>query len=249
MHHTPLPSRLAVAARALTAPAIALTVVIASASWSLAQDDAKPLAERGYAIGDIVLGDDSAKLTMIEYVSFTCPHCASFHADSFPRLKADYIDTGKIRFIAREVYFDGEGLLAARIARCAGPESYYELYDTILADQEKWIRESDIGRALYRTAVRAGMPASRIKTCVDDEEFALSLVETYKTQSAADGVDSTPTFFIGDERVQGARPYEEFVEVIEAQLADLGEGTGNPHSESSSAFDRVISTIKGIFGG
>ena len=179
-----------------------------------------PLEERGYVLGDVFLGDENAPVTIIEYLSFTCSHCATYHADSFPQVKANYIDAGKVRYIFREVYFDAVGLLAARIARCTGPQGYFTLADEILNSQYEWMRAEDIPLELVRTVLRAGVPATRLKSCLEDREFALVLVDAYKDHIARDAINSTPTFLIGGTRVEGAQPYARIATVIEEALAN-----------------------------
>ena len=92
------------------------------------------------SIVDMAIGDENAPVTIIEYASYTCPHCATFHQGPFKKLKADYIDTGKVRFIYREVYFDRYGLWASMIARCGGPEKFFGITDLIFAGQSTWAR-------------------------------------------------------------------------------------------------------------
>lgn len=205
---------------------LALTLALAPPS-ARAQDETAPAAaeadsgEAGFAgaTGDIVLGNEDAPVTMIEYASFTCPFCASFHLDTFPRIKAEYIDPGKVRFILREVYFDGEGLLAARMARCGGKKGYFDLVELYFASQDNWLRASSIPDALYRLAVRAGVPVERLKNCVLDREFALALVEDFQEHTARDGINATPTFLINGVRVEGGSGFEAISQAIEDALA------------------------------
>ncbi len=91
-------------------------------------------------MGDVVLGDDAAPVTVIEYASFTCGHCAAFHVDTWPQFRAEYIDTGKVRFILREVYFDRFGLWASMTARCGGAAAFYPMADQFLKKQHVWAR-------------------------------------------------------------------------------------------------------------
>lgn len=176
------------------------------------------LEDRGYALGDVMLGDGGAPLTVYEYVSFTCSHCASFHANSYPSFKEQYIDTGRVNFVIRDVYFDQYSLLAGRIARCGGESGYYLLADAILESQSEWTRAEDPGVALYEVALKEGVPPTRLRSCLEDREYAERLVETFKTNVERDEVESTPTFLIGDQRVVGAKPFEEFAEALEAEL-------------------------------
>ena len=94
-------------------------------------------------IPDMELGNPEAQVTVIEYASFTCPHCARFHAETFPRLMADYIEPGRIRFIYREVFFDRYGLWAALVARCGGPERYFGIAGELYRSQEAWRGQTD----------------------------------------------------------------------------------------------------------
>ncbi len=205
------------ALRSLAAVAVAAVIALPPGSPASGQESA-PLEDRGYVLDDVVLGSDNAPVTVFEYYSPTCPHCASFHTNTFPQLKSEYIDTGKVRFIAREVYFDQVGLLAGRIARCGGEDQYYRLVDAILGSMDAWGRNRDAANALVETILKAGFPASRLRTCLEDREYAIYLVDQAKTYIEANEIQSTPTFIIGDETVQGAVPFEEIAEVIEAAL-------------------------------
>lgn len=179
-------------------------------------EQAAPTAD--YALGDIALGDPDAPLTVYEYASFTCPHCASFHENTFPEFKEQYIDTGKVRFVLREVYFDQYGLWASMIARCGGEQGFYPMVDAFLSTQSTWTRAPDIGNAIQQVGRRAGLPAERIQQCLSDREFAKTLLETYQKNRDADGVKSTPTFVIDGEAHAGAMNFEEFSALLDASL-------------------------------
>ncbi len=201
-----------------------LTTLTAQASDETSETDTAqtetPLEERGYALGDVMLGDASAPLTVYEYVSFTCNHCAAFHANSYPSFKEQYIDTGRVNYVIRDVYFDQYSLLAGRIARCGGDSGYYVLADAILKRHGEWTRAEDPGVALSEVALKEGLPATRLRSCLEDREFAEQLVETFKGNVERDEVESTPTFLIGDQRVVGNKPFEEFAETLEAELGN-----------------------------
>ena len=206
-------------------PALAIALAIALLTGpALGQDSGQtdaelpPLAERGYALGDIILGDPDAPVTLFEYYSPTCSHCGNFHRDTFPQVKSEYIDTGQIRFVAREVYFDQVGVLAGRIARCAGPDSYYPLIDLVLNTQESWSRDSEPANALVDTVLRAGFPTSRLRDCLADREYGIHLVDESLAITEAEGIRSTPTFIIEGRTVNGAVPFAEIAEAIEAAL-------------------------------
>ena len=174
--------------------------------------------EMKYVIGDVPVGDPNAPVTVIEYASFTCPHCASFHNAVWDKFKENYIDTGKVRFIMREVYFDKYGLWASMAARCAGPDGFYPMVDAYLKTQHVWTKAPDIDHAIHQVGRRAGISSERLTACLQDRDYGKALLEEYKKNATADNVRSTPTFLINGETVKGAMDYEEFVKVIESKM-------------------------------
>ena len=117
-------------------------------------------------MGDVVLGDEAAPVTVIEYASFTCPHCASFHINTWPQFKAAYIDTGKVRFILREVYFDRYGLWASMVARCGGTDGFYPMADQLMKKQSVWrsVAEGQIGTEIQKIVISSmDVPANVVK--------------------------------------------------------------------------------------
>lgn len=150
-------------------------------------------------IQDMVLGDPNAPITMIEYASYTCPHCASFHENTYPQLKAEYIDTGKVKFVFREVYFDRFGLWASMIARCGGEERFFGITDLLMKGQSDWARAGDpvaIADAIRKVGRLAGLQDADLQACLQDEEHAKTLVAWYQTNAAQDDVTGTPSFVI-----------------------------------------------------
>jgi protein-disulfide isomerase len=171
-------------------------------------------------MGDVVLGDESAPVTVIEYASFTCPHCARFHINTWPRFKAEYIDTGKVRFILREVYFDRWGLWASMTARCGGANAFYPMAGQFLTKQSVWAKVPDdqIGAEIRKIGRLNGLSASQLDACLSDQDYARALIEAYQQNSAADGVKSTPTFIINGEKSEGNMPFDELVALVDAHL-------------------------------
>ena len=170
---------------------------------------------------DMVMGDENAPVTVIEYASYTCPHCANWHEDVFDKLKADYIDTGKVKFIHREVFFDRFGLWAGMIARCGGDVRYFGLNDMIYSTQKEWIGEGDptlILENLRKIGRKAGMSNEEMDSCMGDEKFAQGLVAAYQANAAADEINSTPSFIIGGEKYSNMS-YEDFAAAIDEKLA------------------------------
>lgn len=176
--------------------------------------------ETAIEIPDMVLGDENAPLEVIEYASFTCPHCASFHANVYPLLKADYIDTGKIKFIYREVYFDRFGLWGSMIARCAGPDRFFAVSNLIYEKQREWTANRDpavVIEELRKLAKTAGMNDETLDACMSDADQAQALVGWYQANAERDSIDSTPSFLIGGEKY-GNMTYENFKTILDEKL-------------------------------
>ncbi len=190
----------------------------AQGDTSPAQGAADSAAAADYVLGDIALGDPEAPLTVYEYASFTCPHCANFHNQTFPEFKEKYIDTGKVRFVLREVYFDQYGLWASMVARCGGEQGFYPMVDAFLGSQTTWTRAPDIGHAIQQVGRRAGLPAERLQQCLSDRDFAKELLEIYQKNRDIDEVQSTPTFVIDGEKHTGEMSFEDFSAIVDAAL-------------------------------
>ncbi len=171
-------------------------------------------------IEEIVLGNPDAAVTMIEYASFTCPHCARFHADVMPKIKSEYIDTGKIKFIYREVFFDRPGLWGAMIARCAGNDKYMGIADMLYSRQREWTSGTggaEIAQNLYKIGRIAGLKNEVMEACLQDQDMAKALVANFQKQAEADGVNSTPSVLINGVN-HGNKPFAEFKTLLDAQL-------------------------------
>ena len=171
-------------------------------------------------VTDMVIGNENAKIDIVEYASYTCSHCATFHTNVYPKLKQDYIETGKVRFTYREVYFDKYGLWASMIARCAGPEKFFGLTDLIYKSQDKWARAGEdtvIVSELSKLAKVAGLNDERIKNCLEDTEKLRALVEWFKKNASKDEVNSTPSFLINGEKFSNMS-YEEFSAIIDSKI-------------------------------
>jgi len=172
-------------------------------------------------ITEMTMGPDDAPLTFIEYASFTCPHCASFHQDQFKKLKTDYIDTGKIRFVYRDVYFDRFGLWASMVARCGGEGRFFGITDMIYEQQKDWIAGGDpvqIANNLRRIGKVAGLEPDTIEACLNDEAKAKALVAWFQENAEEDNVNSTPTLIIGGETYSNMA-YDELSSIIDEKLA------------------------------
>ena len=171
-------------------------------------------------IADMVMGSADAPVEIIEYASFTCPHCASFHADTFKKLKADYIDTGKVRFVYREVYFDRFGLWASVIARCGGEMRFFGIAELIYEKQREWTASGDpaiIIEDLRKLAKTAGLTDDMLDECMNDADMAQSLVGWYQANAERDDISSTPSFLIDGEKYSNMA-YAEFQKIIDDKV-------------------------------
>jgi len=187
--------------------------LVASAGTGLAQE-----TER--TVETMALGSEDAPVTVIEYASLTCPHCAQFHRDVFGKVKANYIETGKVRFEVRDVYFDRYGLWAAMVARCGGPERYFGITDIMFTRQADWSRQEDPAQAIaamYAIGRQAGLDDDTMEACVQDQAWAEALVARYQENVEEDDVTGTPTFFINGEKV-GNLSYEAFAARLDEAL-------------------------------
>jgi protein-disulfide isomerase len=189
-----------------------------------AQDAAAPAAadEMLPAVPDMVMGAADAPVTVVEYASFTCPHCGNFHRTVFEEFKKNYIDTGKVRFVYREVYFDKFGLWAAMIARCGGEMKYFGISDLLYDTQAEWIgdaQEATIADNLRKTGLKAGIGQEQLDACLNDQTMAKAMVANFQKTSTEDGVESTPTFIIDGEKHAGDMTYEDFAKLLDAALA------------------------------
>ncbi len=169
---------------------------------------------------EMQLGNPDAPVTVIEYASYTCPHCATFHTGNYKQLKADYIDTGKINFIYREVYFDRFGLWASSIARCAGtPEAFFGITDMLYATQSEWARAGGGDPAMIADELRkigrlAGLDGETLEACLTDADNLRTLVAWYQENAAEDGIQSTPSFVI-DGTTYNNMAYPEMMSLID----------------------------------
>ena len=171
---------------------------------------------------EMTMGNPDADVTVIEYASYTCPHCRDFHAGPFKKLKAEYIDTGKINFIYREVYFDRFGLWAGMIARCGGPERYFGFSDLLYTTQTDWARAGEpeqVVEQLRRIGRQGGLTNDELDACLSDGEMAQAMVAVFQENATADGVNSTPSFVIGGSKYSNM-PYDELTAILDKELGE-----------------------------
>jgi protein-disulfide isomerase len=181
---------------------------------------------------DRMIGKADAPITIFEFFSLTCPHCADFEEHSYPPLKKEWVDTGKARIIYRDYPLDQNALKAAMVARCAPPERYAAFVEVLFKQQTVWGVQRDPTDSLKKIAALGGIGADAFDKCINDQDLSKQIVaEEYEAQTKY-GVDSTPTFFINGKKVVGALPYDDFVKELNgAGGADLvGASTPAAHA-------------------
>jgi protein-disulfide isomerase len=165
-----------------------------------------------------ILGNPDAPVTIIEYASLTCPHCAQFHNEVLPELKERYIAPGKVRLIYRDFPLDQTALAAAALAHCAGPERYFSMLDVLFETQSNWARADDPVAALKRLGKLGGLTEPEIEACLADEELTDGILSQRLAGQNEYDIGSTPTFIIDGKSYPGARDAEEFGELIDPLL-------------------------------
>lgn len=183
-------------------------------------------AQDAPVMGDIALGSADAPVTVIEYASFTCPHCAAFHAETWPRLKEMYVQTGKVRFIFRDFPLDEPALRASMLARCAGAGRYYSFVEVIFSQQLNWARSPDPVAALGRLAKLGGIGEAEFRACMANKPLEEAVLKMRLDGANQYKVNSTPSFVIGGKVHPGALPFAEIEKLINAQAASAPAGGG-----------------------
>ena len=171
---------------------------------------AGPLAEQAQGAAD-------APVTIVEYASATCPHCAHFHLTTFPELKKRYIDTGKVRFVFREFPLDPVATGAFMLARCAGNDRYFALLDLLFHEQRQWAVNNPLP-PLFNVVKQAGFTQESFNACLADRQLRDGVEKTGQRAADRFGVRSTPTFFINGNVVRGSFEVEDLDKVIEPYL-------------------------------
>jgi protein-disulfide isomerase len=169
---------------------------------------------------DTVLGQANAPITIIEYASLTCPHCAAFEKDTLPKVKTDWIETGKAKLIFRDYPLDKFALAAAQIARCAPADRYFSFIESFFETQPNWATAADPIAALKGIARLGGMTGEAVDKCLADDKVQQKLVAGELQARDDYGVSSTPTFFIlgvnGGNKLIGQQPYDDMAKALKA---------------------------------
>lgn len=197
--------------------AVTLTVSLPASAQSDKPDvDLNELMKPG-DLPENVIGNADAPITIIEYSSMTCPHCAAFHKDVLGQIKAKYIDTGKVKYIIREFPLDDVAAAAAMLARCVEPAKYYDFVDMLYHKQEDWAYKDKPMPELQKLAKTAGFTDDRFKQCTTDEKTFNYINWVRERANKTFGVKATPSFFINGKRIRGAATLQKFDEMIAAE--------------------------------
>ena len=177
-----------------------------------------PISAPGGLAGERIMGMSDAPVTIIEYSSLTCSHCADFHKDTLPRIKETYVDTGKVRLVFRDFPFEQRGTTAAMVARCVPPERFFGFLDVLFRTQDKWANDPRFTDALLRYARLGGLSEEAFKACLGNQELLDGILARQKEAEAKYEINSTPSFVINGTMVNGALPFEKFKTVIDSKL-------------------------------
>lgn len=178
------------------------------------------------ATAEKVLGDPEAPVTMLAFESLSCPHCATFHAEAWPQVKEQYVDSGQVKFVYRDYPTNDAAVVAAMAARCVPPDRYFGMLEMLYRTQGTWLNSQDPQAALAQTARLGGLTQDEFEQCLENEDLYRSIQGNAQQASQQFGVSSTPTFIIGEQKIVGAQPFEVFQEAIDAELSGSGTGGG-----------------------
>ncbi len=173
------------------------------------------------AIGasDKILGDPNASVTILEYASLSCTHCAHFHNDIFPKVKTDFIDTGKARLVMRNFPLNEPALRGAMLVNCVAPEQYYTFLKVLFQMQDKWAFSESFKDNLAQIAGVGGVSPEKFAKCMSNMDLEKEALLVRKNGEEGLHIASTPTFFINGTKLEGAVPYDDFAKAINAALS------------------------------
>jgi len=174
------------------------------------------------ALSEMSMGPDNAPVTMIEYSSLGCPHCAAFHRDTLPKIKKEYIDTGKVKLVFKDfpLSFHEQAMPAALAAECAGEQgNYWEMHDKLFGEQSRWVDNPKADDVLKQFADELGLDTKQFNECYDSRKYE-DEINADMQEGIAAGVQGTPAFFINGQFISGAQPFEVFKQIIDQMLAE-----------------------------
>lgn len=174
------------------------------------------------ALAEMSIGSADAPVTLHEYSSLTCPHCANFHTGALVDIKKNYVDTGKVRVVFHDFPLDNLALAGVALARCAGPGRNVEFFDMLYQTQTDWARSEQPIGALTALARFYGLSADDVTACLSSEELIRTIQTNRDNDSAAFGIQSTPSFMLEGKKIEGALSYDDFKDLLDKALAAKG---------------------------
>jgi protein-disulfide isomerase len=202
--------------------AVALALLAFNPFAAVAEDKAAPKEAAApaavEALPDMALGKADAPVTIIEYSSLSCPHCATFHKEVLPQLKSEYIDTGKLRYIEREFPLNNSAFAGSVLARCLDPNRFYAFNDYLFSRQDEWAFKEDAIAPLKQYAKQAGLTEAEFEKCIDDEALQKKVLAV-RDKGEKEGVRGTPTFFINGKIYKGAPTLSAMAEAMKPYLS------------------------------
>ena len=169
--------------------------------------------------GDLALGDPDAPVTVIEFFSLTCPACRRFHMNIYNRLKPDYVDTGKVRFVARDFPLNAPALQAAVLTHCAGRDRYFAFVDVLFQTFDDWAASGQYTEKLAQIGELGGVSRDRFDACLADQDLENSIFQSIASAQAEYEVDSTPTVIVNGEKYEGRMTFEAFAAHIDRLIS------------------------------
>ena len=169
--------------------------------------------------GDRALGEAGAPVTLIEYFSFTCPHCRWFHENVYPGIKSGYVDTGKLRYVMRDFPLNGPAVEAVILARCAGPDRYFTFVDVLFHTFDEWTRSSDYREKLFQIGELGGVSRDRFESCLAKRALEDQVFQSMREAQMEHDVSGTPTLIINGEKYEGSMRFDALAEHLDRLLS------------------------------
>ncbi|MBL4748761.1 MAG: DsbA family protein [Magnetovibrio sp.] len=180
------------------------------------------MASLKQATGEMSIGRADAPITLDEYASLTCGHCARFHKDTLPEIKKKYVDTGKVRIVFHDFPLDGLAVGAVMIARCSGPDRFADFTDMLFQTQANWRDSKNPLNALIALARFYGLGGQDVNACLKNKDLLNFVQRNRDNASSAHAITSTPTFIVDGKKIEGAQPFDVFKTALDAALAAHG---------------------------
>ena len=200
---------------------LVVAAILAGVAYYYFQQGPANKPSESVKLADNVMGNADAPITVIEYSSMTCGHCAAFHNETLPGLKEKYIKTGKVKYIVREFPLDQLATAAFMLGRCLPKrDAYFDFIDLLYGKQQEWAFVEDPVGALKKLAKQAGFTDESFKACLDDKDLFAQVLAVKNAGSEEFRIRSTPTFFVNGTRLEGAQPLEEFEKLFKPLLEE-----------------------------